>query len=748
MKGKSRRKIEHGITLFLIAVSLVFSVVYFGFPILRRFAQSIVDIGLSFASYVLHWLKLDGLVTPTVQKFPSNMDTILPLTWEEFKTVMELFWERFWTLKNFLRYILKVLSVVLKIFNVVMSLLLPVALTFLILRFIVYRKKDKKHNVDSKPLRAFKKYYEKVWRPIKRNVKEYFSFLSERRYYILIFAILWAYNLNILTIAFELVAFAFYLLHTFDILNVFVQVAKFTVDFSVAALFIPWWGWLLIVYKLFDIWRRRLGRRKLQKCLRKDNKYIDKFPGALFITGKQRSKKTSMLTMLKILFERRFRDKAKEKLLLRDKQFPFFPWINVEKFIAKNRKKHKIFMLYHCRFVIKFLRHTYELKDGDPIKRQRMRWLKKEYGYKFKNLLFDYDESYGLTYDDKLSIVHIFDAIEKYAQLFFLYSQKTPLDQSNYAIREDFSWVDYGNFPIFDGDLLGRTTEESYANSQYSHIIDFDTFRPRKKFDEDNPNKDAGEYGIGTCQEFDKERKNRITRSAGNAKGEIEYATQDNDGFETDTKVRGQVALIDNVDFWQWLFDAQREGDLGASNKDLANIGLIKGAAKEYLLLPFYELDEGLYMLITSIYDKIHSFFRARKGSNTLFHHMVKLLYDPLFRSWDRTHKEFTGWKLRVKMKDGGDGEELGVEEFWILSFVTYRGKFASDSCKAFYNFRFARSKRGSEDIEQYDDIEPNVGKMAKQKSYFVEDMVSDNGIQIREKMRIVKNERKARGGK
>ena len=87
-----------------------------------------------------------------------------------------------------------------------------------------------------------------------------------------------------------------------------------------------------------------------------------------------------------------------------------------------------------------------------------------------------------------------------------------------------------------------------------------------------------------------------------------------------------------------------------------------------------------------------------------------------------------------MKVTDGGDGEEMGEEEFWILSFVTYRQRFASDVCKAFYEYRFKKSKRGIIDQPCYTDINPGVELMLKQNSYFTEDMTVYNGIDSQRK--------------
>lgn len=743
----------HIATVALFCGSLAFGVIFYGERILPRTWQSLVDFFNSFVYFVAPLF--GGEWAPTVQEIPGNMENVLPMTLSEF----EIKWARFWSLftqwEHWQAYLLSLLSVIVGIVYWCFVLLLPLSLLALIV-YLIYRRIDNDHNVDTKPMKIFKFFRRLIFLPVKRVLIAYGSFLKERKAYIVIAVIVWVFNLNFLTIAFELVAYVFYLFGSADFINALVQVAKLAADLTVAITVIPTWGWWLGAYWLFHLWRRKLGKISRRLKLAIDEAFAEKYTGAIFLTGKQRCGKSTMLAMLKFICERLFRKKAKEKFSVRDKQFPFFPWINVARFVQKARDEHKIFMLYHCRKFARLLRKIYEMPEGEKKEKARER-LKQKYGYDFKTLLFDYDESYGLSFDNRSSIVSVFDAIEAYMQLFFIYSQRKPLDFATTPLREDFDFIDFGNMPIFDGELLDRTSQESFELSQYSFVLDYDAFRPGAVFDHQNEYRYAVEYGIGFVPEFAKERKNNITRKGGVANesaerekknkppkgataGEAEtkekklpIATQGNDYFELDTKVRGQVATIDNYDFWKWLFDDQRAGSLGADNKDLTTNGYIKGRSDDILLMPFFEVEEAIYQIITPIYDKIKDFFDSRHGSNTLFLHVIKILYQPLFQFHERIHQEFDARKIRVKMKDPGDNDaELGEETFWLLSFVTYRGRIATDACKVFYDYRFEQSEKGMEDCEQYDGLYATTEKMLKQHSYYVEDMMTFSGLEVR----------------
>ena len=123
-------------------------------------------------------------------------------------------------------------------------------------------------------------------------------------------------------------------------------------------------------------------------------------------------------------------------------------------------------------------------------------------------------------------------------------------------------------------------------------------------------------------------------------------------------------------------------------------------------------------------------------------YYYITLVYEPIFKAYDRIDKKYTVWKLRVKVTDGGDGQELGNDVFWIINYIVYRDRFASDVCKAFYEYRFEKSKTGIDDIECYTETTTNVEKMIKQDSYFAEDMTVWNGIASRRRRVAQKGKR------
>lgn len=729
MTKKAKTIIQHGLSIFLLLISIAVAVGYFGKEIFYRYGQSYEDLSRSFCYYFIFlFAGEENVITPTVQLFPAEMETLLPLSYEEFKALFELYFQLLVSKEIFQMWLEQTLQVIGDVAWYISLFALP-AVTFVFVMVLVYQDKDNDYNKDSGALKTWKKFRDKYVTPRVKAVKGYISFLKKSPLYLMALALVWCYALNFLTIALEALAFIFYVGPGLGLRNIWVQIAKLVIDFSVAWFFFPWPVWAAVGYVLLHLWRQHLGKKKLKQKIEDNFELIEKYPGALFFVGRQRSKKTSCVVMCKFLYERYYRKRALKKLLKWKKRFPRFPWINVDKFLMKAREEHKIFMLFHCRKFARRLRALYKMQEG-RLKDKLVARFRSMYGYDYKGLVFEYDLNEGrYDYDSNLELIDVFKAIEVYMQLFFIYGQKGTLDFSNFAIREDFTFKDEGNFPIFDGDMLKKTTKESFAASKYSHVMVYDAFRPGVKFDENSPYKDAAEYGIRVAEEYAKERGNKDTRLKAPKDAEETYATQNNDGYELDNKVRGQIALVDFDDYSVGIYDDQREGSLGADNKDLATVCKIEGRAEENLLLPLFEVEELLFEGLEKLYDKIYLFLRWKKGSNTLLQYLLDKLLCPLFLWRERLKNNYTASKVTLRMKDGSSEETIALEELWILHRVVYRGAYASDSCKSFYEYRFEKSKKGMDDFPTYGDINVTTKEREAQGSYFSETMLTKNGI-------------------
>ncbi len=739
---RTRNKIFHILTILLIIVSLCFSVFRFS-AVFGRIIEAVKDFATSIAYYFLFMFEKEYLVTASIGIFPENLGTILPLTLEEFEQLMNVWWAIFsdWTFAEI--YLGKVGDVIYQVSQALTMLLLPtIALVFLVI--IIYGANDTKHDVDSKSLIFWRRIYRCTIRPAKFYARKYFRFLKRKKWYVRALALVWLYNLSGVTIAIETVAWYFYFAVSFDLQATLVWIAKVLADFTVPLFFFPPLVWFIIGYKVFDYVRIKIGVAGIKRGIEKVVKFLKEYLGAKFLNGKQRSKKTSLMTQLKTISESKIlRPQAKQGWLNRTKQFPNFPWIVYARYIIESRKKHVLYnwTRFHTLFLFLKWAGLNEYRHTEEQRRWIRRHLRRHWNYAFDNYCFGYKEKQRV-FDDGLELVTLYDALENYGKQFFLYSSPKPIDASNYPIRSDFELIDEGNLPEFKNNLVELDNYASHRRTQWSHRINFDMFRLGEQFNPESAENNAFEYGIKCVMERDKERKNQLTRRQ-TVSGENE-PTQNNDLEEVDTKIRTHIATCDNYTYQEDLSDAQRAGSLGVDNTDLMTKIYIRSSKKIRFYVPFFAIDEAIYLLASVIFDTIYLYLRKKKGSNTALERFLWLIYTPIYRHYTRYKNIFSYYPLELKIEDGADNEILAADKkLPLISLVAYRGRFRTDALGAFYYRKIKSATLGLDDIPTYKDKSMTMEEMNAQNSYMVKDFTRAFGGNWKDKNK--KLEKKAK---
>lgn len=527
----------------------------------------------------------------------------------------------------------------------------------------------------------------------------------------------------------EVFAYIFYFAVSFDVLHIYTQIAKLSMDLTVAIEFLPWWAWVVFGWLLFDHIRKERGMKALQSYEVKDRAFLEGHPGALFVVGKQRAKKTTTITSMALSQASVFREKAREKLRERDLQFPFFPWINLERVIEYGIENGSLPTLARVRRFIRYLKTWfYECPGG--TRKHALKMLKKRYGYTFGDFIFGYDYNrYGFTYDNNLYIADIFESLENYAQSYWIYAAPTPLIVANYAIRTDTQRIDNGNFPLFDDDFFSRSSKE--LKKEYCHILDYNAMRLGKLKGENDPYKDGFEIGVAAEMEHAKERGNQHTRTG---KKDSPDCNQHNDLFELDVKMHGHAATIDNYTYFRMLLDDQRPDSLAADDKDLCDIIMIKKTSEAKIVMPGFAIEEAVYLITTKLFDKVYYNIRNLRGDNTLFVYLLKKLYSPINNHYVRIFNQYSIYTSTLRVSNGMTDEKLTDKgKYYLSTKKDYAARFATDGIKEFYDKKALRSKYGLNDFECYADLHPSCEEMKKVKSHFYDQIFEafeDNGIE------------------
>ena len=727
---KAERKIDYRhIICILITLGFVALGIFRFFGCIGRIIESVRDCGLSIAYYFCEIFEIPHHITPTVNElpkipffdFPSQTPDVptvpvvpsvpIPDNWEKFKINWSAYWRLWATKENFFGY-LSAVGNVLYIFSKVIVIIIPfILLVWLLLRCIL-KTQNNDYDKDSKPLTIFKRITAHTYTPIKTWLIGFVGFIKEHKNYYVTWLCLWALYFNAFAILIEFIAYYLYFVVSFDFLNLYRQVYKLFIDLSAAFTFIPLWAWGVVGLVALDKFRKNIAYGVMNHFERRNRGFINARPIVSMICGTMGKKKTTVLTDMALSQEAMFRDKAFEKILENDLKFPNFPWINLENELKRAMEYHEVYNLATVRkFVVK----------------KRLRWQKTQ----TRERLFNYDyERYGLEYDDKLKVVNVWEVIEIYAQLYFIYVIQSSLLISNYSVRVDGILSDSGNFPLWNADFFKSDSRLIDSYSRHAHILDFDSLRLGKKVIEDNPNANNFEFGIVLVTEIGKERGNNLELS--DKKKKDETTNQKNDMFDSWIRMVRHSATVDNYPFVKVVTDEQRPENWGANGRELCEIIRIKESGETRLAMPFFSLAELLYGWLYNKFAGLYYEYRYNRGDNTLLMYLLKGLTAKMRDYYTGIYNRFGYCVATVDVESGTLDGKTEANKYYLMSKKIYSKRFSTDCFSDFFTVKALRSLVGINDLNEYATEKATFGELAMQNSYFVNDLL--NGLKNDEK--------------
>lgn len=680
-----------------------------------RILESLRDFGVSVAYYFYEIVGVSHGLTPTVNDLPA-LEVVpalsLPFTGEAFQRKWREYWQVFaqWnTLSAYVNW-LGDRAVFLAKF---LLILLPVCIASYFLIKYSMSAENNDYNRDSKPLQLYKRFASRICRPAKAWTLGFLSFIRARSIYWKLWLFLWLIYFNAITIVLEFLAFYLYFVVSFDFSAIYRQIYKLVLDLSPMLLFVPGWCWLVVGWILFDRFRKKVGYANLRHYELRNRGFINARPLVIMACGSMSKGKTTMITDIALSQEAMLRDKAFEKILEADLKFPLFPWINLENEIKRAMEYHQIYNLATCRLW---------------ARKKARRW-----GYfGERKKLFDYDYfRYGLTYDDHLQVVDVWEVIETYTQLYFIYVIQSSLMVANYGIRTDSLFSDLGNFPVWDSDFFHRDSRLLDSYSRHAHILDFDMLRLGRKVLAENPQKDAFEFGVVVITEVGKERGNNLELREVR-KNTLE-TNQKNDLFNTSLKMIRHPATVAGFPFVRIITDEQRPSSWGADARDLAEIVHVKERSDTRLAMPFFALGELIYSLVFPRFERIYREHRYRRGDNTLSMYLIKNLAARLHRYRQRIYSTFAYHKLYVRIESGTMDGHYAKGKYYLMTKKIYSKRFATDCYSGFFAKKALRSVVGLDDLSEYASERASFAELEMQNSYFIHDLLE---MEQREKKR------------
>ena len=681
----------------------------FVFPsALGRLIEGGRDFGLSVAFYFCELLQVPHNISPTVNNMPylGGVFPALPIAddWEQFKADFSAYWRLWVNGDNFLSYLSFLGNLLYKI-CVVILLLTPVIVLAIVLLKRYLKNQNNDYDKDSLPLKALKQISRYTYHPVKNWLVGFFGFVCEHKPYWVAWLCMWAYNFNLFTVVLEFFAFYFYFVVSFDFASIYRQVYKLFLDLYVPFTFIPLWAWAVIALVLFDKFRKKIAYSRLNHYERRNRGFINARPIVYMVCGTMGKKKTTAITDMALSQEVMFRDKAFEKILENDLKFPFFPWCNLENELRRAMEYHAV---YNLATVRKFMA------------KKAARWQKSP----CRERLFNYDyERYGLTYDDKLKAVDIWQVAETYAQLYFIYIIQSSLLIANYSVRVDGLLSDLGNFPLWNSEFFKRDSRLIDSYSRHAHILDFDSLRLGRKVIEGNRNADNFEFGVVVITEVGKERGNALENQE--VKKKDETTNRKNDLFNSWLKMVRHSATVDNFPFVRVITDEQRPESWGADARDLCEIVHIRESGETRLAMPFFSLAELLYGWIFGKFAGLYYQYRYARSDNTLPMYLLKLITAKVQHYYAGIYNRFGYCTLRVQVESGTQDGQISENKYYLSSKKIYSKRFSTDCFSDFFTEKALRSPVGIDDLREYATEKATFAELGLQNSYFVNDLLA-----------------------
>ena len=725
MKGK-RIDYRHFIALGITAMIIVVVCLCFWSSVVRV-GQSFKDLGLSVAFYFGKIFGIENIAV-TVNDIPDGMELtdLFPFTWDEFCDKAAAYGAALINVDNITAYLSVLFEIFYWFFVAMAVIVLPLGVALVIVFKMFGKSVNNKYGQDTKPLKAWKKISAVMVFPVKRFFVSMHEFLAEHRKYVFLWIFLAAIGLNIVTVIVEALAYYFYFAVSFDVGSLYRQFYKLVVDLSVLGR-VPVILWVIVVIVILNVIRKNIGYSRLERMERKNRGFISSLPIVSMLVAPMGYGKTTQLVDMALSSEIMFRDKALELLLKNSLLFPAFPWIVFEKELQRAMNDHTVYNLATCRQYVRRARELFCRYQDDPDIR---RAVAKRYTRCGKALpaairCFGYDFArFSMTADDGLSVRSVWDVLETYAQLYFIYTVESSIIISNLGIRTDGVLTDLGNFPLWNSELFRRKSGMMEELSGHSHILDFDMLRLGKKMIECNAKSNAFEFGVLIMTEVGKERGNMLETAE--MKKSDEEANQKNDRFNEWMKMIRHSATVDNFPFVRVMMDEQRVMSLGADARELAYIIEIRESGETRLAMPFFQLGELVHAVIGSRFAKWYEDFRYRRGDNTLISHFFKWLAAADSKHYTKIYNTFSYKSVKVGMQNGSLDGECKERKYYIMPKKIYAKRFSTDAYADFFYEKAIRSEVGIEDLEEYASERATMAELESQHSYFIGNLMKN----------------------
>lgn len=584
---------------------------------------------------------------------------------------------------------------------------LLVYIVYTLLKELILTDKEKPIGSFSRSLNGALSVHRSVVRPTYRACRDFVFYIYDRK--LLRFAVLliWAVNLNLVTIFVEVLSFFFYTISCFQIGTLPARVLHLLLDAILSFQGLPVVVWLVVAAFVFYVVWKRCAMDELRHMDAKNCGFLKTLSYILLIVGRPGLGKTTLMTSFALYYVNILKQEALDIMYEVEMLFPAFPFGKLRRALEERMESRMIKNLPLCDRYIDTLRSDYEHTPA-PCR------------------IFDYDyELFGIEKNAGSHMENLFDCLGDYSKAYWFYSWDNP-SISNYPIRFDGEFDDSKYLKRWNGDFYDKDPRKIKEKSRYSHVYDKDITRLGKKIDSNGPYNGAFGPGIFTDMEMGKSRGNQNTNEV--FRIDDEMANPRNDLYVlAGAYIRHAYTTIRYRCFCRLLGDEQRPETVGAAEREMTQVITITDKSELKLALPGFAWVEKLYDRVYEPFKNFYLDYSNARGDMILSVFLLKLAVSAISGFYRRLYNNYGYYVLTLKIQDGrafGNAKDSAaadeIHEFYLMVKQVYSDRYLTDADKTFFTKEQLEAQLGLADLPCYGSLEMTEEEMKLQKDYTI----------------------------
>ena len=594
--------------------------------------------------------------------------------------------------------------------NIVLLLAMPLfIIIFIYYNFVIFKAKEGEASEQSKPLKMFLEFQDKVYYPIKYFFANLYFKIRYNKFFFFSFLSIILYNLNLFSFFLTFIAWYLYFVFSIDFVSIWYLFCKLLICISPLLHPFFWPFWILAFIVLAEYLKIKSAYNKLEDMYMKNDEFVDDLGIITGIYGVPGAGKNLLEVAIATQKERLLRVQAFNQLMEIRSEFPDFPFryleMEVEDLNSTNKVVNKIQIEYYFRDAF---------KNKTEI-----------YGY---DLQINKNEHY-----DKLKVAKIVDELIDYAQLYYIYISS--LAASTYSLRYDRGIELTHAFPGLKYNFFHRDFRGD-KDSENAKIFDLNLIRLNNQLDNENdendgvfqPKKDKNitlfDFGLLTLSEFGKDRGNRYT----NQQRKDKKVKPSNDGTSNCLGVLRHLTTVRYKQYGFIIWDEQKLSAFSGLEAAMAetNIFISKQKKNQKSALPLWFFEGVIIDWFSSRYNYLYQKYIYLRNDQTLFSYIASHI-SSFFNNLNRNLINTFGYrKVELSLSGvnvNGAQEQRGDDSFFLMNKIVFSDRYQTDCYKGFFDNLKRQAKEGINQFEAYSGKVATIQELVKTNGYFATEL-------------------------